>query len=379
MKIKVLEGKNPFAYGEVVSGRYFYDRTEVCADIVNSVKSRLNLVILGSRRYGKTSLVHAALDVLRNQGYTCVYFDLMRVASLEDFANRYAAVLYRESGAFAKGVHALSSLFRSLKPVIGMASDGSPEIALRAAPRQMTPENFEEVLDLPEKLAGKRKLVVVLDEFQELCAQSSRVNVEKIMRSVIQFHKRVQYVFLGSKTHILKRMFMSRARPFYNSVKVITVAKPPLDEGMDFLRNGFRSGRISLSENVAAYLLERSDNIPYYTQAIASEIFQTVALRSDRKVAREDVDRAVWSMLNKKRDYYEVLFSSFSVSQRNLMKAIASEPTGRFTETYCREHALGLNSSANTALKQLVDGGHVDTVNRIHHVSDPIFRLWMCE
>ena len=84
-------------------------------------------------------------------------------------------------------------------------------------------------------------------------------------------------------------------------------------------------------------------------------------------------------MLNKKRDYYEVLFSSFSVSQRNLMKAIASEPTGRFTETYCREHALGLNSSANTALKQLVDGGHVDTVNRIHHVSDPIFRLWMCE
>lgn len=70
--------------------------------------------------------------------------------------------------------------------------------------------SIAEVLDLPEKLAhdlGDKPVVVAFDEFQEVAELSKEFPLEKIFRSCIQAHKNVRYVFLGSKTHLMRRMF----------------------------------------------------------------------------------------------------------------------------------------------------------------------------
>lgn len=51
---------NPFKYGKIVSGEFFYDRREELQRIKETLKGGNNLVLYAPRRYGKSSLVHKA-------------------------------------------------------------------------------------------------------------------------------------------------------------------------------------------------------------------------------------------------------------------------------------------------------------------------------
>jgi AAA+ ATPase superfamily predicted ATPase len=55
---------NPFSYGTVVSGDYFYDRKEECKRIVTTLSNGNNMVLFAPCRYGKTSLVFQVIDQL---------------------------------------------------------------------------------------------------------------------------------------------------------------------------------------------------------------------------------------------------------------------------------------------------------------------------
>ena len=60
---------NPFSYGTIVKGGSFYDRTEECARIVNTLSGGNNVVLYAPRRFGKTSLVFRAIEQLEKKGF----------------------------------------------------------------------------------------------------------------------------------------------------------------------------------------------------------------------------------------------------------------------------------------------------------------------
>ncbi len=49
---------NPFKYGKIVSGAYFYNRKTELARIKSTLSGGNNLVLYAPRRYGKSSLVN---------------------------------------------------------------------------------------------------------------------------------------------------------------------------------------------------------------------------------------------------------------------------------------------------------------------------------
>ena len=75
--------------------------------------------------------------------------------------------------------------------------------------------------------------------------------------------KFVTYVFLGSKTHTLKRMFTDAARPFYESSAVLCMGKPPMAESVQFIKDRFVSCGLTCPDEVAGCILRESRNIPY--------------------------------------------------------------------------------------------------------------------
>ena len=76
---------NPFSYGTIVKGEYFFDRQEECRRIVSTLSGGNNMVLFAPRRFGKTSLVFRAIEELEYLGFICVYFDFMPVYSRESF------------------------------------------------------------------------------------------------------------------------------------------------------------------------------------------------------------------------------------------------------------------------------------------------------
>ena len=68
--------RNPFEYGGVVSGDAFCNREKEIRDLLRAMENAEKLFVFSERRYGKTSLVRAALGRLPKKAYVCAYVDL---------------------------------------------------------------------------------------------------------------------------------------------------------------------------------------------------------------------------------------------------------------------------------------------------------------
>lgn len=365
--------KNPFEYGCAVSGNAFYDREEIKRDILNVIDGGNNVLLYGPRRYGKSSLMSQMSGELSGGGKVVVTLDMMEVRSLDAFVRRYAALVYGalspSEGAFKR----LSGLFKSLRPTLTLDDAGKPSLSVAFAARSATDEDLIDALDLPERLADGKRVIVVLDEFQEVSRLMRGREFERIMRSRIQHHRNVSYVFLGSRKHMLRRMFTSRKEPFYNSAETFLLEKPPREESEQFLVSRFAGEGLVLPDKLAVRIVELADNIPYYVQAIGSWVFSAVAVRRAKTVAETDVADGYRRMRMSKQDLFETMFAAYSESQCELLSALAIEPTERFDGNYRDRHNLGGSSTVNTALKLLLESGDVDFVEGKNRIADPLF------
>lgn len=369
---------NPFRFGKEVSGDWFYDRTEALEHLFRTISGgSANVVLYAPRRYGKTSLVKKALERLRDEGFTGIYFDLMKVESLQKFCEGYAAAVAETSPKGEKTLQTIASYLSRLRPKFSLGDSGTPSVEFDFAATPPTASSLEDVLNLPEKTAGKRTFVVVFDEFQEIAALSPSFPLEGIFRGCIQQHKHVRYVFLGSKTHLMKRMFGNHARPFYASAEILRLDKPPIEESARFVIDRFASVGISVEEKALQAILVGSENIPYYLQALSARLFDRIRGSGRKQVCHSDVEEALEDLVQSKTDLFETILQTLTPSQRMLLGALAKEPASRFTETYRRRHGLGVSSSVHSALDVLVEQGLVESVGKTYSIGDPVFARYL--
>ncbi len=365
--------KNPFQYGSKVTGDDFYDRVEIKKSLFNVIAGGNNAVLYGPRRYGKSSLLAQMIDELRGQGTVCVYLNMMNVASLDDFISSYSKAVYAQAAPRKGALKLLASAFARLRPSLALDDDGRPALSFAVSGTKMGAEELREALELPAKLKpARRAMVVVLDEFQEVAEFGMGAQFERIMRSVIENHRSVSYVFLGSKAHMLRRMFAAPSRPFYRSAQTFALALPPVAESREFLSSRFRSAGLSLPPDLADEMVRLAGDVPYYLQALGSWTFRFATERGVRAVSAADVGDAFESMYNAERELFEGVFRSLPTSQRLVARALAREPAAAFTEDYRRRHALPTLATVNTAVRRLVDDARIDSVEgRYVHV-DPL-------
>jgi len=365
--------KNPFRYGMRVGGSEFFDRSTVMRDISNTLGGGNNVLVYGPRRYGKSSMVGEILSSLRASGAVCVELNLMDIASLDDFIARYAAAVYREFAPATGALKHITGLFRRVRPSLSLDDAGKPELSFNIAPSTAGLDALRDVLELPEKLCPpKRHAYVALDEFQEVAELGLGAQFERTMRSIVEKQRKVSYIYLGSKTRILERMFASRSRPFYNSAQKFLLLRPPQEESAAFLVARFGSVGIRLDAALAEKIVQRIDNVPYYLQALGSWIFNAVSGRSARTVTPTDVEDGFASLYASERILLEDTFIAHPQSQRLLLRALAREPVGTFSGDYRLRHGLASTSTINTALRRLVAESVIDRQNGKYSLADPL-------
>ena len=365
--------KNPFRYGMRVGGCEFFDRTKIMRDIRNTLDGGNNVLVYGPRRYGKTSLVGEILAAIRKTGDACVELNMMDVASLDDFVARYANAVYRELAPATGALKHVAGLFRRITPTLSLDDEGKPELKFSVASPKAGLDALREVLALPERLCPKnRHVFVALDEFQEVSELGLGGQFERTMRSIVEKQTHVSYIYLGSKTHLLERMFAAKSRPFYNSAQKFLVLRPPPDESAAFLAARFASVGLKLSADLADEMVRSVDNVPYYLQALGSWTYNAAAGQRTRTVTRADVVEGFDSLYSAERVLLENTFVAHPQSQRLLMRALAAEPTSGFPESYRLRHALASTSTVNTALRRLIAESTVDQGESGYCLSDPL-------
>src|SRR5207253_10556162 len=92
---------------------------------------------------------------------------------------------------------------------------------------------------LPLQVASKRKrrVALVIDEFQSILELDE--SLPRKMRAVFQFQPDVAHVYLGSKQHLLHRVFTDANAPLYNSARVLPLGPIPTDGFTVFIQERF--------------------------------------------------------------------------------------------------------------------------------------------
>ena len=373
---------NPFKFGKEVTGDQFYDREESFRKLYTRLAGGAsNVVMYAPRRYGKTSLVKRVLARFAEEGTPTLYFNLNKIETIEKFCEQYSAALCRLVGKGRETADLLGTYLSHLHPTISLGGEAPVSVRLDYGLR-MSSTSLSLVLDMAEKIAAeklRRPIVVAFDEFQEIQRLSPDLPLEGIFRGCIQEHQTVRYLFFGSKTHMLRRMFGDRERPFYKSATTMKLEKPPEDESADFVKRRFASRSIGIDDDLARRIVRESENIPYYLQLLGAEVFDCVCGRGASEAALEDVEKAVQKIRRQKRDVFESRMESLSAHQRSLVFALAHEETEVFSDDYRARHSLGQYTTVKSAASVLMDRGLLECENGFYRVADPFFISFLNE
>ena len=367
---------NPFSYGTVVKKPYFFDRKTETERIVNVLRGGNNLVLYAPRRYGKTSLVMRAFQQLEKMGFMCIYFDFMTVYSRESFIESFSKAILKKQTNVKQGLELFSKFVKGIKPTLSFDINGQPEFSIKFTEPEATDKTLDYIIDLPNKFASfKKRYIVAMDEFQDI-AKLNGDNFEDLLRSKIQHHEMVSYLFLGSRTHILSDMFTNKNRPFYNSADIMQLDALPRKETIEFLIKRFSVSNISIDRDTAGYLIDRAEDIPYYIQFLASEVWQEV-VNSKKSIKKDIVDLCAEKILDHKNDFYFELFDRQTAYKKKLLKALSISGQNVLSNEYSRRFRLSAASTTQKALAGLIENGIIEKNRGIYNFTDPFFRLYI--
>jgi AAA+ ATPase superfamily predicted ATPase len=366
---------NPFSYGTVVKANNFYDRKEETKQLVATLSGGNNVVLYAPRRFGKTSLIFRVIEQLE---FICIYFDFMPVFSPESFVRLYTKALSEKQSNLNKFAQIFTSIIKSIRPVLTFGKDGTPEFSIDFANAKIDETLISQLLDIPEQLAsGGKRVIVFFDEFQEV-NKLKNINFEALLRSKIQQQQKTNYLFFGSKTHLLKEMFNDKKKAFYNSASQMTIGTLPQKDTIEFLQTKFADSQIVIDEDTAKYLIAVAGDIPHYIQLLASEVWQT-SVNNQAFITKETVDESAKKVLVYKSDYYMELFDRQSQSSKQLLKSLTIEGKSIFSSEYTKKHHLPAASTLQRAVKGLINNGIIEKIGDEYFIADPFFQLFVAQ
>ena len=160
--------------------------------------------------------------------------------------------------------------------------------AASRAPEDMD-ATLERLFELPGRLAAERgrRVALVLDEFQEIVDIDR--DLPKLMRSVFQAQPEVAHVYLGSKRHMMERIFSDEQEPFWRSAKRIELGVIQPAKFRPFIRRGFRSTARRIDGPTLDGVLEVTGGHPYATQELAYFLWQETPEGEEADQGRLDV------------------------------------------------------------------------------------------
>ena len=347
-----MKPNNPFLISGYYSPEFFCDREQETRTILDALHNGRNVTLTAPRRMGKTGLIRHVFYRLKEQQPDIVtfYLDIYSTQSLGDFVRLFAGtVLGQLDSAPQKALSRISRFVRSCRPVFTFDElTGAPKVTIDVAPaeEENTLKEIFEYLGSSEK-----RCYVAIDEFQQI-AEYQETGVEALLRSHIQFLPNVNFIFAGSRQHLMQEMFTSSKRPFYQSTQLLTIGPIQQDEYAGFATGHFAAHGVKLPQEVFNTIYEKYEGHTWYVQCLLNRLYGY-----DRDVDMELVSYATEQILAEYSYIYADLLKAYTSGQVRLLKAIAKEGcvkevlAGDFISTY----GLRAASSVSAAMKKLLE------------------------
>jgi hypothetical protein len=371
---------NPFRFGPLALDDVFTDRDAELAELCADARNGQDVVVIAPRRFGKTSLVWRAAQTLARDDVLVAQVDLMRTPTKEKLAEKLAETIYEQLATPLFRARERLKVFSGLRvtPTAHVnPDDGTLRFSFGA--RMLDADidaTIERLLELPAQLAAERdrRIVLVLDEFQEITEIDS--GLVRLMRAVFQTQTDVCHLYLGSKRHMMQRIFNDVNEPFWRSAKQLHLGPIPPADFVAFAREQFARTDRTLSPSAAERVVSLTGGHPYATQELLYFLWQATPPKATPD--DDDVDRALTAVLRSEHAHFSLLWERLAPTQRVVLLALCLEPGRPLTRAYQARHGLPPSTTVQKALDALIRAEIVERRGRGDYaVAEPFLPEWV--
>lgn len=345
--------------------------------IQRGVDNGLKLLVYGRRNTGKTSLIKnvVAKEWLRRQssGFF-LYADLLGVKEMSQVSERMTIAFseaYNSCFKMKSVFNNMLKIIKGIKPSIELDEKGHPKLSFSIAEGQKIRPFTEILKQLDLIFASNIPLLVVLDEFQDIALIDE---AEALFRNGLeQLDSRVPVVILGSKHHLLNRIFARPKAPFFNWGTHVFFEKIDYQIYWHYMQERFQQAGLTLSFENAKYLQDQMSRMPEAINRLCyALLFHDIP---KGKITIEDIDAALSELIYDRRKEPENYLVGFTTSEQKVIVSIAkgepiAHPQGKAFIT-----ATGLTAAGvRKIIMKLEDQAVVYRENNGYLLADPLLK-----
>ncbi|MBR3871358.1 MAG: ATP-binding protein [Paludibacteraceae bacterium] len=369
-----MRTNNPFLISGYHSPEFFCDRKNETKTIISALHNGRNVTLIAPRRMGKTGLIHHSFYNIKEENAEIItlYMDILSTQNLGDFVKLFAeTVLGKLDSVPQKALSRIGKFIRSIRPVFTFDElTGLPQTSI-----DITSANEESTLkEVFNYLASSEKrCYIAIDEFQQITDYPEK-GVEALLRSYIQFLPNVNFIFAGSKKHIMQKMFTSSTRPFYQSTQILNIGEIERREYANFAIENFAKKNLKISEDTFNAMYDRFEGHTWYIQNLLNRLYAY-----GEEVNLESVEFAINQVVSEYSYSYVDLLNSLTASNVRLIEAIASEECVKeiYAGEFISKYKLTGASSVSTSLTKLEENEIVYKSENGYIIYDRFMSEWL--
>lgn len=360
--------ENPFSYSGIVTGKSFCNRENELSELNQLARDSQNVLIYSHRKTGKSSLIYELFRQINEEqtGIKTMYVDLYGTLNEQDFADALFAALPQVEPKYKKVLKAIPgvSLSVSVDPL-----SGAPLFSVSASHLEKK-HLLSKTMNMLQSFSKMKRLIIALDEFQEISAYSEE-GFEKRLRSSIQTHDRIGYIFSGSQTHLLVDMFQSAKKAFYQTAQSFPLQPIEKPAYISWAKKLFAAKNVDLPEDIIKDIVERCEYQPLYIQQFLYRLWQAKALGLGKV---EEIEREI---IKVHKNEYIAIFDSLTANQKRALKLIAK--TGGesiYKIDYLQSFGFSTASALTRTLESLLDKELI-AKNGEYQIQDAMLKKWV--
>lgn len=367
----------PFMFGKIASGIDFTNREKETTQLLQNFHVGINTILISPRRWGKSSLVKKVTEHPRNKAKNIRYcfIDLFNIRTEQEFYETYIKELLKVTATkWEERIAQAKKLFKKIIPqfTIGLNPNHEFSVGIDLKEIKKAPE---EILNLAEIICKtkKIKLVVCIDEFQNISFFDDPLAFQKKLRAHWQHHKNASYCLYGSKRHLLMELFSSPSMPFYKFGDVIFLEKIKEQYWVSFIKKRFRETGKNIEPDQAAKIAQLMENHPYFVQQLSQQVW----LVTKKNCADKDIAKAMEILWNHNAILFQRETDNLTNSQINFLRAMCHNVKQFSSAETIVNYKLGTSANVIRIKEALEAKEIIDLMGQAPEFMDPLFKTWL--
>jgi hypothetical protein len=367
----------PFVFGKIAEFENFTNREDETELLIKLFTSLNNVIVISPRRWGKSSLIKHATNqlIIGDFNFRVIYIDMFNIRTEEEFYQEFASKTLKVSYSKIEDLLVKSkSLFQKLIPKMSFSPIPGSEVSLSFDWEEVKKDPTE-ILNLPQKVAETEdfKLIVCIDEFQNLNTFENNLAFQKKLRANWQHHSKVGYCLYGSKENMMQTIFNDKSLPFYRFGYILNLEKIKEEKWVSFIQKRFNETGKSVGENETKLITGLVHFLPYYVQQLS----QISWFYTEKICSKEIIEKAFDDLIGQLEPFFIRETENLSSHQISFLELLLNGSLPINSNENIKKYRLNSSANISKAQKALLDKQIIRKFSNKFEFIDPIYGVWL--